>query len=623
MPPATLNLNVLLSEPFGPYEDGLILSQEYPLRGNPLDLHSFLLEIENQSTGFDETEFLLTPPPNSRVHQHPVYMFGVLKIKSLGWLTECGQLWLERNLRERDQKINGVAQSRLTLRGIYGNRPGEGSHISVWLKCEKLFAANYMTATVDEGPTNLQVTSKTKVNSGHNRVYNVKSMEISCESLSRKFLMRYRLVALISYITSQSSTTSVEDRTPDWLIQKYLSTIVGTDLKHRIIHLDPKDDSDVDEDGQTRRPRHIRHVSRAEVYSVFAEHAEWILAQQLAPHGARHHKINLIAWINFCETVRDARKRGNLNLPLPWGGGPQNYSSFEEKLAEFGANEEIWRNKIENARNSKSKPSTSKSTPTSRLSEELDFLPVVPPPPRPQISFQYDPDFSEESTPGETDSSESETESSRRLAAQIPRFCWHPPNLPIGCLTWYCPGSFPSAHPPSIPVDPSPASSDPTSASTSTSTQTSPPRQKPIRPTPYRCSYSINFLKISEENLQYVTPDQAEMLQKRRWNSVNDKDVQDAFVRMVSEHYKVHIQEAGVQIVQLGPQKFRFRPYTKSQPLHGQAGSNGTPNESDGDEDNGNSHTPLRRSTRPRVHRNLNVRNLVRNGSVRVKSEDV
>jgi len=112
-------------------------------------------------SSLDYTEFVGVSPQNLP----NVRFFGVLKVESLGWLSDTGKEYLEAELRERDEEINGIDddeygidrdwtasargsrfQSGLTLERLYGSRPGEGSKISVWLCCEKNMAAAFLTS---------------------------------------------------------------------------------------------------------------------------------------------------------------------------------------------------------------------------------------------------------------------------------------------------------------------------------------------------------------------------------------------------------------------------------------------------------------------------------------------
>lgn len=95
---------------------------------------------------FDETEYIVTPPPDSCIAKHPVFFSGVLRIESLDWLSEQGLRYLEADFKNYDSKIHlEHNQSGLTLKSLYGSRPGEGLRIKVEVVYEKVLLAAYLT----------------------------------------------------------------------------------------------------------------------------------------------------------------------------------------------------------------------------------------------------------------------------------------------------------------------------------------------------------------------------------------------------------------------------------------------------------------------------------------------
>jgi len=70
----------------------------------------------------------------------------VLEILDLDWLSEQGLAYLERDFQEYDEKIHlSHSLSRLTLRSLYGQRKGEGSHLKIRIKCNKHLLAHFLT----------------------------------------------------------------------------------------------------------------------------------------------------------------------------------------------------------------------------------------------------------------------------------------------------------------------------------------------------------------------------------------------------------------------------------------------------------------------------------------------
>ena len=70
----------------------------------------------------------------------------MLEILDLDWLSEQGLAYLERDFQEYDEKIHlSHSLSRLTLRSLYGQRKGEGSHLKIRIKCNKHLLAHFLT----------------------------------------------------------------------------------------------------------------------------------------------------------------------------------------------------------------------------------------------------------------------------------------------------------------------------------------------------------------------------------------------------------------------------------------------------------------------------------------------
>lgn len=75
-----------------------------------------------------------------------VSFYGILKVQSLNLLSSQGHDWLQKELREHDEQQNKIAESGLTLQGLYGVPPAQGSKISVWVHCKKRQQASFLTS---------------------------------------------------------------------------------------------------------------------------------------------------------------------------------------------------------------------------------------------------------------------------------------------------------------------------------------------------------------------------------------------------------------------------------------------------------------------------------------------
>jgi len=181
------------------------------------------------------------------------------------------------------------------------------------------------------------------------RMYDIKSLDVGTFERSQNFLTRYRLWALIDdIIATDPRKTPPEDRTIDWLVDSYLARIRKRDARRRLIfHV--FNDGDVNEEGDTTKRRYLRHIPRAELFGLFAAHAEWILAQQLATTSSAVRKLNIPSWISFCRRVKSGRRsaRSNdLRWGLAYGVDSDGEDGDEIDLSQFGQTREFWSKKI-------------------------------------------------------------------------------------------------------------------------------------------------------------------------------------------------------------------------------------------------------------------------------------
>ena len=191
------------------------------------------------------------------------------------------------------------------------------------------------------------------------RTYNIQSLDVATFEKSQNYLTRYRLWALIDeIINTDLQHTPVKHRTIDWLVDSYLSRFRRRDTFRRLIP-DPQRDEDVGEDGTTATPRFLRHVPRAEMYGLFAAHAEWILAQQLASTSNAVRKLHIPSWVTFCRKVKVAKRaaRGkNFRWGLPCGVDSDEDDDADLDLSHFGQTREFWDRRIKLATIKKPKP---------------------------------------------------------------------------------------------------------------------------------------------------------------------------------------------------------------------------------------------------------------------------
>ncbi|KAL0951195.1 hypothetical protein HGRIS_007923 [Hohenbuehelia grisea] len=506
----------LIREPFGPYPTAYVLNDSWlPNASKHPVLKNVLMASGPRGTditGLDETEHLYATkeaPPD-------VFFYGELLIESLDWLSERGLEWLEQDLRERDQKMHlqnrPNTSSGLTLRRLYGDTAQEGLRIKVIIRAEKRLEALYLSSK--KNPTSMVFVAhpypgleskKTIV-----RRFNVESLEAVTCSLSRNYLLRWRLIHAMDFIKSaEIEQPSMEDLTISYYVAGYKTRILGNkrELYHRYI-FDDQDDDIVDRDtGRTMTQRYLRHVSPIDVKGVFAAHAEWILAQQLlVPAGQR--LVDIRQWYRFCQDAKRLRRQAREKAPrrkwgLPFGELDESYFTGGVDLSRFNISQEA-KKKLQKCLTQKTtkQPSRKKQRTTSPTADDS----FGKQPQQPHLN--YDSDFSVRSSDSaSTDSEDDLPDPDPMLIRTIPTFCWNIPELPSGGFVWHCPA--------------------------------------------HDCPAYIDLLEPTLENLEGLPPDVAQMLLNKTWENKQDPPVRSAFLRMANKHYQDHLKLANIKIVRV------------------------------------------------------------------------
>ncbi|EDR13790.1 uncharacterized protein LACBIDRAFT_322967, partial [Laccaria bicolor S238N-H82] len=407
---------------------------------------------------FDETEFITTPPRGSRLldprtnkAETPVDVYGILRLNKTAYLTETGRIRLRAELRQRDGPGSG-----LTLERLFGDGKNSGSTIRVYLRG----FTPYIIGCND------------------NR---------SIDALDK-------------------GRTPLDQRTIDWLVEKYTTEIRKHDLFRRLIHNGP--------DEQTSVKRHLRHVSQADIRCYFAAQAEWLLAHQLASSHSQEvrGRLSLRHWVAFCREVKIDRQKAR-SQGVRWGmphGAKKEYigkAGDEFGLARFGMGEKpatFWETQLHNGLKEKKKQMDFEfeaQLPRKEASHKEELR---------KGEFSYDGDFSEPSTPGMSDT-DSDIESDI-FAQPIPQCVFDPPEIPPGRFTWFC----------CIPG----------------------------------CSYTIDLLNLTEENLNGLPEHTAYILKSKSWSSVRDSPVQQSLQHLVNIHYNSHLEEHGIYVDLKGKRRY-------------------------------------------------------------------
>ncbi|KAF5369018.1 hypothetical protein D9758_002988 [Tetrapyrgos nigripes] len=504
----SLNLAKLISEPFGPYPEEKILQIEFARKRETRGvLREVWMDMGKKVTGLDHTEFVTASPSPLP----PIRFFGILDLENLDWLSDQGKDWLQKDLRERDEIENGVRRSGLTLERLYGSRPGEGSAISVYVMCVKTRPAACFSA--DRDPTSLIFYSEPHYPGQETAIYReylIKSLDVETYTLSQQYFTRSRLLAFLVSLKNAPSYPEPPGRTIDWLVEKMRAH--HKDLtRHRRFMFDAENDSDVDEEGRTTRPRHLWHVSRAHVKDILAKHADWLLAQMISTNRRDHHFLNLPNLYEFCCSVN-----GKPNLAQYGPGG-----DWEKTLQRLCIN-----------------PRPTTSRPTAAISSRT---PSPEPRHAPRTGREYESDISEESSAAEEDSdTEPEGDSQIALGKLVPVYCIKGECQQMNSFKWYCPDrkcdwTFDLTKPP-------------------------PPPDPNTEPISIIDSAFPNTIPVEDYTF----------LMKKTWR-LDDKKVQEIAANVMKNHLRVHMRRNGVDIKprQSTKMPFMFIPWPEEYPMEG------------------------------------------------------
>ncbi|KAI9063081.1 hypothetical protein FKP32DRAFT_1573292 [Trametes sanguinea] len=538
MPPGLrgITLRELIAEPFGPYREEQVLTAacKGTTAKNPVSLTRFILECNKKYTGLDESEPCQPGHDQNRFADHQVRFRGILEIQSLSWLTDAAIEAIERELRDRDVRVRcaqgaQASSSSISLRRMYEPTPGfTGGQLKIKVEIQgvKHLPAVYLTST--HVPNGLLIVSQ-----GQNRRYAVDTMHILTYKRSALYLSRYRVMQVLKDLLAldarsnhwTNNKTPLAHRTPDWFVDLYLTHMAyaGRARRHRPVY--DSDDSDIEPSsaGRLRRGREhtLRHVSRAEILSLFAMHAEW-LVQQVA--NMRMNKwLDVDIWKAWLITVRQMRKqaaREGSTWGVWMGGDVSLDDEGEDEITPASSGQSSIRQSLPRAkknRGSATRPASrasgsanasSRSTPASAGHAAFHRLPS---PDLTAPRSYYDPDFSPPSTPPGSPSSSSSGFPSRspspvdpELAAHVPSEIFVPPQ-PDAALKWVCPVEG--------------------------------------------CAYLIDLLHLTEENLdnEQIAEDEKRRLRSKTW-SVREDFVRESFGYMVDKHFLQHLDERDIML---------------------------------------------------------------------------
>ncbi|KAK0233096.1 hypothetical protein IW262DRAFT_1328664 [Armillaria fumosa] len=423
------SLRELLSQPFGPLPETCLDMDFLKRRHLTLALSSVRMFLPGrEGTGLNETEFVDSFADN-------VQFMGRLVIEDLRWLSTRGYEQLQRELRERDVDTNNV-HSGLTLKNIYGHRPGEGSRVTIWLLCHKNMTATFLTSNLHSTSLLLKSTSE--------KSYKITSFDAHTYKRSHRYLERYRLLAMVDEFV-KATETSVADCTIDWLIQCIRQRHDVDSSERRILY--DSEDSEIEIEiewddegsrGKLRRPRRARHLSKAEARSVLAKDAKWLLAEQLG-RRADKRTLSVHALCRFCSEIARMKQWNGKRRPrvdnevsaMALFGFDINLNKYYRK----GKTKVQWQKELKRAvKYEIEKKRKEESLSISAISEPGQTLPETLP------VYHYDDDMSQASTSAASDAEDAwKSDLRHSIGRSIPPWLATPPTLPPpGTFTWNC-----------------------------------------------------------------------------------------------------------------------------------------------------------------------------------------
>ncbi|RPD62922.1 hypothetical protein L227DRAFT_651213 [Lentinus tigrinus ALCF2SS1-6] len=521
-------LSELLKEPFGPYWENAALTKaaKSTTVDNPLPLKCVTIESGGICTGLSECDPTMFGYDSDRFATEPIRFMGILEIRYLSWLSPEVRKEIEAELRMRDVQARRSPNnphpqpSNLTLKSLYAPSFGfnGGSHkVKVKIQTTMGESASYLlSGSVFDG---LRITSALQIpdtENGHHRSYLVESMFIYTYALSRLYLARWRVLRVVRDIVELDNTdteepTPVEERTPDWFVDRYLKYFAyhSSGRQFRAVHTDSDSDIDPETGGRLiKGHEHIlRHVSHSEISSLLAEHAEWLIHQTYQTKFRRLFDPDKWReqWLPNVRILRyEAEAAGRR-----WGVW-EGYEEVTEYAMEI--DEIPWPASISKGKKKGKKKVTKKSRPaynaTASHSDEDNAMDVDT-----YFNSTYDPDFSHPSSDDEAPPTTSEEEEDAdtglipltdpEIIALIPSSFRHLPPPPAS-HKWKC----------------------------------------------TECDYVIDLLNLTQRDLDnpMISYDVRQRLLSKKWNMFTERGrwAYEAFLHMVDKHHAEHLDGWGI-----------------------------------------------------------------------------
>ncbi|KZT65148.1 hypothetical protein DAEQUDRAFT_814482 [Daedalea quercina L-15889] len=496
-------LDELYDEPYGPYLETEALTEACKsVPTKVLGLTNFMLECGGSPIGLDQSEKWQPEYQDARVEKHGVRFRGVLAIETLEWLQPLARKKIKEDIRHRHVTISHKENSRVpresetpSLEYLYLNSRRK-HRLKIVIQGVKNLPALYLRGYL---PNGLLITS-----------------ELGPRQVRRfQYLGRYRTLAILERILhidkdnrdARGEERPNKERTPQWFAMMYKKHIASAAMarKHRIVWTSSDSDIADGTEGQMKNGREhvLRHVPTAEVLSLLATHAEWILDEQ----RLRKKKfLDMDVWGEWVRTSRKGRIDAWKNS-VSWGWfddvDPNGPIESDDEIIE-PARQQAKKKAKAKARQKQIQPATARFEQPLFYPEEDEDV---------DQGNIYDPDFSPPSSPpaSDWDSDDSLLSSTSApdpaIVSLIPIALYYPPMLPDSSFIWVCPVKH--------------------------------------------CGHELSLLELSDEDYSCLSARDVQAFRRGGWN-LSEHWVQAAFMQLVSKHYDDHLARLGIVLQRHG-----------------------------------------------------------------------
>lgn len=226
-----------------------------------------------------------------------IFVKGTVAVKR-SMLTAEGCLWLDRDITDRASKPSRIGDSKqnvVIVAELFGFPIYNRGELT---SCSRLAHSSWsmtvmgcFTIVTRDQSVHCSFPCSEKLNHLFsqlkiNQYFYVVSMQVHAYRLSRDYMAKHTLLDTIASIIAANKASPRVNRTPRWLVSKYLQQ----EGMRGVL------DEEAEEDCKTHTPR---YVHRAEVYSVLAKYRHQIRERI----GKEAQKLDSLSWQKFCALV--------------------------------------------------------------------------------------------------------------------------------------------------------------------------------------------------------------------------------------------------------------------------------------------------------------------------------